>query len=199
MTMVSLRLVDNFRIDWVTANKSSSGADISPDAESERSAHLAVLLSDCGLGNTRAFEDFYDETIGLASALVQRIVGPNYAEDVLSDAYFQAWRDVARFDARRGSPISWLLTIVRSRALDRLRAEQLRHAGLEGAPEFNEDDLEDEAQPGPDCVLEHTQTHSRLHQALASLSAQERWVHKKSQSSQGSTGFLLIQQIGRDT
>ena len=42
-------------------------------------------------------------------------------EDVVADAHFQAWRDAGEFDAQRGSPVTWLLTIVRSRALDLLR------------------------------------------------------------------------------
>ncbi len=42
-------------------------------------------------------------------------------EDVLASAYFQVWRELQRFDAQRGSAVTWLLTIVRSRALDTLR------------------------------------------------------------------------------
>jgi RNA polymerase sigma-70 factor, ECF subfamily len=126
-------------------------------------------------GDAHAFEAFYNCSLRYALAVVRRIVGDNHADDVLADAYFQAWRDASHYDSSRGSPLAWFLTIARSRALDRLRAEQLRHGGLTGAPQDCEQDHADPA-PGPDILLEHTQASSQLHGLLTQLSANERWV-----------------------
>lgn len=146
------------------------------DARHDADGRLAALLAASAQGDARAFEAFYTQTLGAASAVVRRVIGPNHLEDVLSDAYFQAWQQALRFDSDRGSALTWLLTICRSRALDRLRAEKIRHDGQAGAPEFDAENLADEACPGPDALLESTQASSHLHAALAGLSANERWV-----------------------
>jgi RNA polymerase sigma-70 factor (ECF subfamily) len=94
-------------------------------------------------------------------------------EDVVADGYFQAWRGAADFDARRGSPVTWLLTIVRSRALDLMRHRKASPevAGADPASDATPADF-----PGPAELLDGVQTRSRLHAALSALSAQERSV-----------------------
>lgn len=137
---------------------------------------LAQLLRAAAGGDARAFEQFYDATARRALALVRRIAGDRLAEDILADCYFQAWQQAGRFDAARGNAWAWLMTLARSRALDRLRQETLRHGGLAGAPEHHADAAPDGSVPGPDTLLESLQSHTRLHAALAALSANERWV-----------------------
>lgn len=146
------------------------------DAADQGDVQLAPLLSAAATGNARAFEEFYNLTIRHATAVVRRIVGDNHLEDVLSDAYFQAWREAARFDAGRGSARGWLLAIARSRALDRLRQERVRHAGMRGAPAPVDEADEDHGQPGPDELLAATEASTQLHAAVARLSSNERWV-----------------------
>jgi RNA polymerase sigma-70 factor (ECF subfamily) len=143
--------------------------------ELERDRQLAALLQSAAGGNARAFDAFYTATVRHAMALARRIAGDALAEDVLADAYFQAWRDAARFDAGRGSAMTWLLTLTRTRALDRLRQEALRHPRGSGiAAEDGEGPPSDA--PGPPDLLESVEACSRLHALLAGLSANERWV-----------------------
>jgi RNA polymerase sigma-70 factor, ECF subfamily len=146
-----------------------------PSPRQVRDERLAGLLRLAATGDARAFELFYSGTVRCAMALVRRIVGDAHAEDVLSDSYFQAWRNAAQFDPARGSAVTWLLTLARSRALDRLRQETLRHGGLAGAPAF-EADAQAAQDAGPEQLLEGVQARSRLHAALARLSPTERWV-----------------------
>ncbi|HVZ42979.1 MAG TPA: sigma-70 family RNA polymerase sigma factor [Ramlibacter sp.] len=145
-------------------------------AQATRDDTLAGWLQAAARGDGRAFEQFYGATARHALALVRRIAGDGYAEDVLSDCYFQAWRNAAQFDASRGSALTWLLTMARSRALDRLRQETLRHGGLPGAPEFDADEHADAHPVGPDDLLESVEARHRLHAALARLAPNERWV-----------------------
>ena len=76
-------------------------------------------------GDERALGDFYDATLGKSYALALRIVrDPQAAEDVVAETYLQVWREAHHFDATRGNPLAWLLTICRSRALDALRRRE---------------------------------------------------------------------------
>jgi RNA polymerase sigma-70 factor, ECF subfamily len=149
-------------------------ADADTDTEKRRirDTHLNGLLAQAAQGNATAFEAFYDATMAHAQALARRMLPPSDVEDILADAFFQAWREATRFDPLRGGPVTWLLTIVRSRALDWLRHRR-------ASPEVDVgDEMPDIAAnaPGPDTLLAHAQSDSRLQAALVSLSANERWV-----------------------
>jgi RNA polymerase sigma-70 factor (ECF subfamily) len=157
----------------------SSAAPATPDEgpvraeRGERDARLAGLLVEAAAGQTTAFEAFYDATFGYARALARRMVRPSDLDDLLADAYFQAWREAARFDVGRGSAVTWLLTLVRSRALDLLRRQRASHQ-----VEAETDTPPDAASelPGPEELVSGTETGTRLHAALAQLSPNERWV-----------------------
>lgn len=152
----------------------SPGRASADAAREERDARLAGLLAQSARGNTSAFEGFYDATAGYARALARRLLRSDDVDDVLADAYFDAWRAVARFDPARGSAVTWLLTIVRSRALDllRLRAAYPSVGGSDDAAHDSPTDARDD----PSEQLWQLQIGTKLHAALALLSAAERWV-----------------------
>lgn len=153
-----------------------------PPAPPERAARdlqLAAWLAEAAKGSSAAFEHFYDATVAHARTLARRMLrGPwrnsdcdSDCDDLLADAYFEAWRNLPRFDATRGSAVTWLLQIVRSRALDLLR-RQASHA-TEALPEDTpEPGHEDDAAQR----LWQQQAGTRLHAALSRLTAPERWV-----------------------
>ena len=73
-------------------------------------------------GDREAVGEFYDRYAPQAYALAVRILSDQYAaEDVVHDAFVAIWQRMDRFDPDRGSLRGWLLTIVRNRAVDRLR------------------------------------------------------------------------------
>lgn len=79
----------------------------------------------------------YNETCRYVFGLAWRILGDRCAaEEVVIDVYMQVWRQAALYDERRGKPHAWLMTIARSRAIDRRRADKqarLRAVTLEVA------------------------------------------------------------------
>lgn len=105
-----------------------------------------------------------------ARAVAHRILrNPADVEEVVQDAYLEAWRWRGRFDPRRGSLGAWFLSIVRSRALDRLRQERARSRREHEAAS----DVVTEAVDGseqPQCDDE------RLLECLRQLSAGEQEV-----------------------
>ncbi len=93
------------------------------------------LMPLIGAKNPSAFEVFYDRHGGVAYSLAYRIVGERgAAEDVTQEAFISIWRSGARYDAARGSVRTWMLGIVRNRAIDFLRSKAGR------APKLNFDD-----------------------------------------------------------
>ena len=105
----------------------------------------------------RAFEIVYDRHGGAAYSLAYRIVGDRgVAEDVTQEAFLSVWRSGARFDRTRGSVRTWLLGVVRNRAIDVLR----RDAGR--APAVS---LELETVPEQESRFERTDAEALRHEA----------------------------------
>jgi RNA polymerase sigma-70 factor (ECF subfamily) len=130
-----------------------------PASKAERLAdeELMPLIGDKDPG---AFEVFYDRHGGVAYSLAYRIVGERgAAEDVTQEAFISIWRSGARYDAARGSVRTWMLGVVRNRAIDALRSK------ASGAPKLNFDD---------DSILEHRPAPERTEsEALRRETAEE--------------------------
>jgi RNA polymerase sigma-70 factor (ECF subfamily) len=78
-------------------------------------------------GDGSGLAELYDRHARLLYSLALRILRePAETEDVLQDVFAQAWRQAARFDTSRGTVAGWLITMTRSRALDRLRRRKAR-------------------------------------------------------------------------
>jgi len=81
------------------------------------------LIRRMALKDADALDALYTRYHRVAFALVLRIVGNKEdAEDVLTEVFWQAWQQSSRYDPSRGKPVAWLLTIARTRSIDRLRA-----------------------------------------------------------------------------
>ena len=95
--------------------------------EPARSAQPAdvdlALIERMQAGDEAALSEFYNRWFPVVSSLISRILkSADDVEDVVEETFWQAWRQANRFAADRGSVQTWVLTIARSRALDRLRA-----------------------------------------------------------------------------
>jgi RNA polymerase sigma-70 factor (ECF subfamily) len=87
------------------------------------SADLQQLLSRVALGDRVAFRRLYDITAPSLLGVALRIVRQrDRAEEVLQDAFVNAWHRAAGYQAALGQPMTWLTAIVRNRALDELRS-----------------------------------------------------------------------------
>jgi RNA polymerase sigma-70 factor, ECF subfamily len=74
-------------------------------------------------GDQQALAALYDASNQLVYGLALRILNnPADAEEVTLDTYSQIWRTACRFDAERGSVTAWLMTMARSRAIDKRRS-----------------------------------------------------------------------------
>ena len=74
-------------------------------------------------GDRAALGEVYDRHASVVMAVAFRIVADReQAEDIVHDAFVAAWQKIDRFDPSRGSLRSWIVTIARNRAIDRLRS-----------------------------------------------------------------------------
>jgi len=87
---------------------------------------VAVLQQMAG-GDREAFGRFYERYASLAFTFALRLLGSRSdAEDLVQEVFLQAWRQAQSYSPERGSPEAWLITLTRSRALDKLRSKRRR-------------------------------------------------------------------------
>lgn len=81
------------------------------------------LLKAVARGDEQALAQLYDNYRVILFGLLVRILNSREeAEDVLQEVFLQVWRRARDFDETRGKPFTWLVTLARSRAIDRLRS-----------------------------------------------------------------------------
>ena len=151
------------------------GASASPDGESspasETGPDLAELLKLSGRGDEGAFARLYDATAARAFGLAVRVVrDPSQAEEVTQEAFLEIWRTASRFDRERGSAVSWLLTLVHRKAVDRVRSAEASTrrdtAYQQGDHQVEHDSTAEAAQASMEA--------RRVRQALGSLTEVQR-------------------------
>jgi RNA polymerase sigma-70 factor (ECF subfamily) len=97
------------------------------------------LLHAIARGDEAALARLYDAYRVILFGLLVRILNSREeAEDILQDVFIQVWRRAKDFDERRGRPFTWLVTLARSRAIDRLRMLDARQRLTIGAAQEHE-------------------------------------------------------------
>jgi RNA polymerase sigma-70 factor (ECF subfamily) len=100
-----------------------------------------LLLKAIAARDEAALAQLYDRYRAILFGLLMRILNNREeAEDVLQEVFLQVWRKAADFDENRGRPFTWLVTLARSRGIDRLRTLASRERVAEaGAREVSEE------------------------------------------------------------
>ncbi len=130
------------------------------------------LIAQTAQGDQTALAALYDRTSPQVYGLIFKILGNREtAEEVTLDVYTQVWRQAHSFDGARGTPGGWLMTLARTRAIDRFRAgssERSKLEALDAASFFASED------PTPDRKLEDQQRQRLVRGALDTLSPEQR-------------------------
>lgn len=144
------------------------------DKRTREQPALAQVIHQVAAGDERALAALYDQTSRVVYGLLLRVLGAREeAEEVLLDVYTQVWRQAGSYSEGRGTPLAWLTTIARSRAIDRLRSgsfERRQTDSLDAAHEraAGGRGVEDEAAAG--------ETGRCVRAALAALPPEQREV-----------------------
>lgn len=128
------------------------------------------LLHAIASHDEQALAQLYDRYRLILFGLTMRILNSRAeAEDVLQEVFIQVWRQADDFDFSRGRPFTWLVTLTRSRAIDRLRQigarDRLANSVAEIAPEQASDAASDTL---------HAEQREIVQQALAQLPEEQR-------------------------
>ena len=131
------------------------------------------LLGDIARGDRDAFARFYDLHAGLVHTFALRVLRePPEAEEVVQDVFVQVWRQAETYSRDRGTPEAWLITMARSRGIDKLRSRRRRNEMVR--PAENPDRLPEpvalESASGP------AEARATLGGALTELPAAQRSV-----------------------
>jgi len=82
-----------------------------------------ALMAGIAAREKTALETFYDRHAGQVMALCLRILRDRArAEEVTGDVFWELWDRADRYRPDRGAPLAYVLTVARSRAIDRLRS-----------------------------------------------------------------------------
>jgi RNA polymerase sigma-70 factor (ECF subfamily) len=135
------------------------------------------LIAKAARGDERAIATLYDRYGGVLYAVAYRIVGQRAdAEEVVIEAFAQAWREAPRFASERGSVAGWLTMIARSRALDTVRARSRRDrltASAAADPSGGSPAM-GEWHPDPAGAVDHAERREKVRVALEALSPPQR-------------------------
>ena len=140
-----------------------------PDADAARQRLVEALVATGGEDRS-AFRTLYRLTSAKLFGVCLRICGDRQAaEDVLSEVYLTIWKRAGAFEPGRASPISWLATIARNRAID------WRRASGRAPPARVEEiaDLADERASAEETILVDERT-AQLHRCLDQLNQHQR-------------------------
>ena len=133
---------------------------------------LLDLVAD---GDEAAFTALYDRNAPVLYAVCLRITkrAPD-AQAVLSDVFWEIWRKAARFDPKLGSARSYLMTLTRSRAIDRLRSESGRTKHESQASQILEQNYgHQQTRFDPAKLAESAEYHQLILRAMQELSGDQ--------------------------
>ena len=145
-----------------------------PDAPS---TDLAALLARIALRDRAAFERLYHLTSAYLLGLAARILGnPARGEEVLHEAYLNVWHAAGSYRPGVATPMTWLINIVRNKAIDALRSNATERATTVALPEEGAESLAGAADASlqPQQLLDDSIRRLKLDACMGHLSAQQR-------------------------
>ncbi len=151
---------------------SGNHAEAEPAIAQERSRKLVEMIEHLANGDERAMAELYDQTNRLVFSLAFRILNDKAAaEEVTLDVFLQVWRQAGSFSVSRGTPLAWLMTITRTRAIDRLRSSARGWRANESLDEVGDIPARVESPEEASLIRERR---SVVRAALSELSAEHR-------------------------
>ncbi|HJW11073.1 MAG TPA: sigma-70 family RNA polymerase sigma factor [Albitalea sp.] len=135
---------------------------------------LPQLLSRVALHDRAAFERLYRATCGHLLGVALRILNSrDRAEEVLQEAFMNVWHNASGYNAAVATPMTWLINIVRNKAIDALRSGKTER-GATVALDDEGMDVAGDASLQPQNLLADSLVKARIDACMAQLNASQR-------------------------
>jgi RNA polymerase sigma-70 factor (ECF subfamily) len=127
----------------ITASAAATAISLQPVQVHDEDVELMKAIA---AGDEAALGRIYDRYRVILFGVLLRILNDRAeAEDVLQEVFLQVWRRAADFDENRGRPFTWLVTLARSRGIDRLRALASRERAAQASAKDAAEEVSDAA------------------------------------------------------
>jgi RNA polymerase sigma-70 factor (ECF subfamily) len=133
---------------------------------------LIALIAHSALKDELAFKALYDRVAAYLNGVALRIVkSPEASNDVLQEAFIQIWQNASSYRPHLAKPLTWMTSIVRYRALDRLdKDKRLSNREVEGDSWL----AEIAAEQNPEREVNHSQHLTHLLACMEQLTAKAK-------------------------
>lgn len=146
-----------------------------PDPEVQRQIEEDIqLLQQIANRDASAYQTFYSKYSGLIFAAISNVLNDHHdTEDVMQEVLVQLWNKAHLYEPRKGKPLTWLTTLARNRAIDRIRSKQ-RRSKLNDDFEMENKKFQFEFEDSGSELLEHKERDTLLHNAVQKLNEEQQ-------------------------
>ncbi len=133
-----------------------------------------ILLQRIAQKDSGSFQAFYRKYGGLIFTAISNVLNDHHdAEDVMQEVLMQIWNKAHLYEPRKGKPLTWVTTMARNRAIDRIRAKQRRsrlNDGFEQENRVTQFEFEESSAE----LFEAKERHRVLHEAVSRLTPDQQ-------------------------
>jgi RNA polymerase sigma-70 factor (ECF subfamily) len=145
--------------------------DLEQERQIKEDIHLIQRIAE---RDSAAFQKFYGKYSGLIFAAISNVLNDHHdTEDVMQEVLVQLWNKAHLYEPRKGKPLTWLTTMARNRAIDRIRSKQ-RRSRLNDDFELENKKLQFEFQESGHEILEEKERDTIVQRAVSKLNDDQR-------------------------
>jgi len=133
-----------------------------------------ALLQRIADKDSASFQQLYRKYGGLLFTAISQVLNDHHdAEDVMQEVLVQIWNKAHLYEPRKGKPLTWLATMARNRAIDRIRSKQ-RRSRLNDEFEVENKSVQPEFEESVSETLEDKERNLIIHKAVNRLTDDQR-------------------------
>ncbi|MCB1208023.1 MAG: sigma-70 family RNA polymerase sigma factor [Verrucomicrobiales bacterium] len=133
-----------------------------------------ALLQRIADKDSASFQQLYRKYGGLLFTAISQVLNDHHdAEDVMQEVLVQIWNKAHLYEPRKGKPLTWLATMARNRAIDRIRSKQ-RRSRLNDEFEVENKSVQPEFEESVSETLEDKERNQIIHKAVNRLTEDQR-------------------------